>query len=43
MIELISTNNPIKIQGIGYWNYRIEYDGNTKGVFKIFSKIIYAN
>lgn len=43
MIELTPSKHPIKIKGIGYWNYKIEYDGNIKGVFKIFSKVISSN
>jgi hypothetical protein len=43
MIELTPSNQPIRIKGIALNNYRIEYDGNIKGIFKIFSKVISAN
>lgn len=43
MIELTPSNQPIRIKGIARHNYKIKYDGNIKGVFKIFSKVISAN
>lgn len=43
MIQLAPSNQPIRIKGIAEHNYRIEYDGNIQGIFKIYSKIIFAN